>query len=1087
MFKQMRFFFVLAAIMLATLVNAQVTTSSISGMVTEQNKEPLVGATVKATHTPTGTVYFSTTQMNGKYSIVNARIGGPYLLEISYVGFNTESLSGINLVLGEDQIVNVVLKEDALALGEVLVVGEKNPVISGNRTGAQEIITREKMDLMPTINRSLSDFTKLTPMSSGNNFGGTSYRFNNVTVDGASFNNSFGLSSSLGAAGTEPISLEAIEQIQVMIAPYDVRNGAFTGAGVNSVTKSGSNSWMATAYMYTKSPSMTGYRQNDDIAPVSEFSNHQYGASLSGSIIKNKLFFFINGEIDRQDRPINWRARETPNDPVSGNISAADKESLQDLSNFLGEKFNYNPGSFNTTSTPTQADRLTARIDWNINNKNSLSVKYFYLKSFNTNMPSTSGQPSGGRGPNEFSIPFSSSYYRNNNNFNIFMADLNTTINNQMSNTLKIGYSALRDYREMDGGFFPQVDIENGSGKSFTTFGTENNSYNNQLDSDIFQIQDNFLWNIGNHSITVGTQSDYRSFANGFAAGYAGQWKFRSIQDFKDDVNNHFAWVNAGSDPATRPTSKAYQYSQKYNMTDGDFPFAKVDVLSLGFYLQDKWAVTPNFNLTVGVRVDTPIFMTDLAPNPTIAALTFQGGRKIDVSKYPKTSPLFSPRIGFNYDVFNNQTLQVRGGTGIFSGTPPYVWLSNQAGNNGLLFGETKALDHAFDGVVNYPKPSGAELPKASIAVSENNFKYPQLWKSNLAVDYKFGDGWVATVEVLYNKDLNAIYHMNINLPDYDDATKATKLGGADNRPYFIDNTLNDGVTDAILMRNTSKGYSIYTTLQLQKNFRTGVMKGLYLNGSYSFGKSKGVTDGSSSVASSAWKYRAAIDPNSEELGYSSGSFPNRLLLQASYYKDWGKNYRTSMGLTYQRYCPFRYSYTYSGDVNNDYQDMNDLIFIPATRDQIKIKSNDKRTEDEIWNQIDAFIKQDPYLKDKRGEYAERNGAKAPYANQLDLNLTHDFKLSFKNKTHTLRLSFDIQNFLNLLNKDWGVQQTTVLGNQQYQFLKMTDKPSAANNFTPSFTMDLDNRRDVITKTFKDYVSSASRWQMQFGIKYIFN
>lgn len=1087
--RKLSFLLMLLCLCLSVTINAQVTTSSMKGKVTDSSNEPLIGATVKATHTPTGTVYGAVVQANGNFRISNMRIGGPYSVEISYIGYTTETIKDIDLVLGGEYSLNVVLKEDSKTLGEVVVIGDRNPIISANRTGAQEIITRERIEKLPTMNRSLDDFTRLTPMSSGKNFAGTSYRFNNVTVDGASFNNSFGLSSALGASGTEPISLEALEQVQVMIAPYDVRNGAFTGAGINSVTKSGSNDWHGSAYLYTKSPSLTGWQQKDDINQVTDFKYRQYGLSLSGALVKNKLFFYVNAEFDRQETPVNYRPRTSTSQAVSGQYSIPDVVTLQTLSDYLQTNFGYNPGSYNVTSIPTEADRVTARVDWNIDHKNMLSLKYFYLKSFNTNSPSTSGAPTNGRGPNSFAIPFSSTYYRTNNNFNIFMADLTTKINDKLSNSLKAGYSALRDYREMDGGFFPQVDIKSG-GNAYTTFGTEANSYNNMLNSDIYQIQDNLTLDLGNHELTFGTQNDLRKFKNGYAYSFAGTWTYESLDAFYTDANAYLAWKNSGF-AGTRPTTTASGFSQKYAL-GGEFPYAYVDVLSLGGYVQDKWTVLPNLNLTLGLRVDAPIFLTDLDANPDAAALTFQGGRKIDVSKYPGTKLLFSPRLGFNYDILKDQTLQLRGGTGIFSGTPPYVWLSNQAGNNGLLFGDlTKG--RPFDGIALY-QPTDAEKAssKMDLAVTDPDFKYPQLWKSNVAVDYNFYDGWIATIELLYNKDVNAIYHQNIGLNEIQGYVTE---GSGQLRPFFKDASGNSYITNkttnVILMSNTSKGYSAYSTLQLQKTFLRGVMKGFYFNGSFTFGKAKGVTDGSSSVASSAWKYRPAVNPNVDELGYSAGSFNHRFLVQASYTANWSKNAATSFGAVYQIYQPFRYSYTYNGDVNGDGQNMNDLVYIPKNIDDINVvkESSDTRTVAEIKTQINDFINQDSYLSKHRGEYSERNGGVTPYAHQLDVNISHDIKFVQSNgKVHTLRFSFDISNFLNLLNKNWGVQETTMWGSSaspQYQFLKMTQAPTAANNYVAGFTMPLVNSAPV-SSTFKDLNGSSSRWQAQFGIKYFF-
>jgi hypothetical protein len=1101
----------LLGLLFACVSYAQVTTGSITGTVKDNHGEPLAGAAIVAVHVPTGTKYYTTADGKGNYQMQNMRIGGPYSLEFSFVGFTPKSFNNITLTLGEDYKQNVVLTEDTQLLDEVVVVGVQNPIISSTRTGAQEIVTRDKMDKLPTLNRSLNDFTKLTPMSSGGNFGGTSYRFNNVTVDGASFNNSFGLSSALGASGTEPISLEALEQVQVMIAPYDVRNGGFTGAGINSVTKSGANDFHASAYMYIKSPSLMGYRSKDYTHSVTDFSNHQYGLSLSGPIIKNKLFFYINGEIDRQESPV---AYTTENSRVDASV-------LQDLSDFLGTQLGYNPGKFDVAKTNTQADRITARVDWNINEKNALSVKYYYLKSFNTNNPSTSGAPSNGRGPNAYSIPFSSTFYRTNNNFNIIMADLNTIINDKMTNYFKVGYSRIRDFRDMDGGFFPQVDILNGNNDAYTTFGTEGNSYNNQLDSDIWQIQDNFIINLDNHQITVGTQSDYRSFLNGYAQNYPGAWVFSSVDDFKFNVlatknylQNNSGNINGFNITSYDPTNYGFAsgitgipnsattgfstYQQKYAIGD-EFPYAKVNVLQIGFYVQDKWKINDKLNITGGLRMDMPIFITDLPENPEVAEETYRDGIKIDVSKYPNAKPLLSPRLGFNYQPFEDGSLQVRGGTGLFSGTPPYVWISNQAGNNGVLFGDINVGGAGretlgFTGDFNTYKPAAGAPTRSDISITDPDFKYPNLWKSNLAADYKFGDGWIATIELLYSKDVNAIYHDNIGLVMANEFVNDGS--GQDARPAYTKQYYSDmpgnqkKANHVVMLRNTNKGFSFFGTAQLQKTFYEGLLNGLYLNFSYTAGVAKGVTDGTSSVARSAWQYRAALDPNAQELGYSAGSIDGRLLASAYYTANWSKQASTNFGLIYQMYRPFRYSYAYNGDANGDFMTANDLIYIPRNfaEAQDHLEAGDFANVNEAWTAMDAFISQDPYLSKHRGEYAERNGAVAPFVHQVDLSIYHDFKIFQKNeRSHTIRISFDIANFLNLLNKDWGVQKTTVLGNQQYQFLNVTQTPAAANNYTLKYAM----RKDAnLTETFRDDIGTStniiSRWQMVFGIKYMF-
>lgn len=1072
------FLFLLSA--LACLaVEAQVTTSSIHGTVVDDNNDPIIGATVVATHTPTGTRYAIATNRNGLFNIGGMRVGGPYTIEFSYVGCNDEKFGDVYLTIGEDAQFDAKLSESSTSIGEVVVMGSANPVFNSNRTGAQEVITRSMMDKLPTLDRSLDEFVKLTPMSSNKNFAGTSYRFNNVTVDGASFNNSFGLSSSLGAAGIEPISLESIEQVQVMIAPFDVRNGGFTGGGINSVTKSGTNDFAGSAYFYHKGPSLRGWRQKDIVETVNEAATNQFGFSLGGPLVKNKLFFFVNGEFDRIKDPITYTTKN----------SRVEAEKLDYLKQTLIDKFGYNPGEYDVTNKPTEANRLTVRFDWNINQKNSLSLKYYFLDSFSTSSPSTSGAPKNGRGPNEYAIPFSSQYYRSNSGFHIVMADLNTTVNDRMSNTLKVGYSRLRDFRDMDGGYFPHVDILNGEEEAYTSFGTESNSYGNSLDTDIFQIQDNFTINAGKHQIVVGTQSDYRKFINGYANSFAGQWTFSSLEDFYKELNGIY--------PDGKVTNATY-FKQAYAVPGG-FPKAEVEVLQLGFYVQDRWSIRDNFKLTYGLRMDAPIFLNKLQENPEVEGLVFQNGQTgVDMSKLPKTKPMFSPRVGFNWDVLPSHKLQVRGGTGLFTGTPPYVWLSNQAGNNGLMFGLLG--NRPFDGIAEYqPSPEEVKASTMDLAFTEKGFKYPQLWKTNLAVDFKFGNGWILTGELLYNKDVNAIYHANIGLNDVkgyvndgDGKTRpfyATKVSTNKNTGYEYPSGyyITSRTSNVIEMRNTSKGYSVFGTIQLQKQFLEGPLRGLYLNASYTAGKSMSVTDGSSSVASSAWKYRPAINPNAPEVSYSAGSFDGRLLLSATYTANWSKNAATNFGLIYEMYRPFRYSYTYNGDVNGDGQNMNDLMYIPRNQNEIQLEAGSYADANAAWTALNSFIEQDDYLSKHRGEYAGRNGAVMPFEHQLDLSISHDIKIwcCKGRKCNTLRFSFDISNFLNLLNKHWGVKGTTVLGSSsspQYQFLTMTKAPSEANNYTPTFVFQKD-----LTETFKDLRHETSRWAIMFGVKYMFN
>jgi hypothetical protein len=1054
------------------------------------------------------------------------RIGGPYTVEFSFMGFQPQTFTDIFLTLGEEFTLNVTLAE-GIVLEGVEILSYQSAVMNSNRTGAQTIATREDMHRLPTLNRSLSDFIRLTPMSAptsnGRSFAGVSGRFNNITVDGASFNNSFGLSSSLGGGASEPISLDALEQVQIMIAPFDVRNGGFTGGGINSVTRSGTNEFHASTYMFTRSPALMGYRVEDDILPVENFFNRQYGITLSGAFIPNRLFFFVNAEMDRQETAIPFTTR-TPG-------SLVDADVLEDLSDFLQTTLGYNPGMFNKSTRDVYADRLTIRLDYNLNTSNTLSLKYYYLKSFRDIAPSTSGAPTGGRGPNLNSIPFSSSFYQANNNFNIIIADLNTTINNRMSNMFRIGYSRLRDFRSMDGGFFPQVDILTGPGgsRAYTTFGSETNSVYNQLDSDIWQIQNNFTINTGRHEITIGTQSDYRRFKNGFAQNFPGSWVFNSVDDFKFNVLATQQWLQSNPTMAgfnitnfspdmfgiTTPgvtgiansgATGFQDFRQRYYLTDG-FPFAYVNVFQVGLYAQNRWRVNDQLNLTFGLRMDIPIFTTDLPTNDRVASETYRDGIQIDVSEYPNARPFFSPRVGFNWRPLEDGSLQIRGGTGLFAGTPPYVWLSNQAGTNGVLFadilvagGNRETL--GFTGDINtYPDlvRAGGTPTRADINATDPNFKYPSIWRNSLAVDYRFGDGWIATAEFIHSSDINAIYHDNIGLVPATDADGnqifVADGSGQDKRPAFINNTWQSNLpgndqaaNNVILMRNTNKGYSVFGTLQLQRNFMHGPLQGLNLNASYTMGRAMSVTDGGSSVALSAWRFRPALDPNAQELGFSSGTVDGRILFSAFYTANWSSKSATNIGVVYQRFRPYRFSFTYAGDANGMRNTNTSLIYVPRNFDEVRdhLEATGFGSQQEAWEALNAFIEQDEYLRTRRGQFAERNGGVAPWANLLDLSLFHDIKIPQANgRTHTLRFSLDIHNFLNLVNRNWGVQKSQILAQQngfEENILTVTQTPTTANDYTLRYRITTPTR----TETFQNNLEQASRWAAVFGIRYTF-
>jgi hypothetical protein len=1090
------FFVLLFLCAIAGASFAQETTSEIQGTVTDDKQVPLTGATVIAVHSPTGTKYITTTRKDGLFNLANLRIGGPYIITVSFTGFKEMKQDNVTLLLGQEFKADFTLTPDSKQLTEVVVTtARQGKVFNSNRTGSQEIISRTQMERLPTINRSLQDFTKLTPSSNGLSFGGRNGAYNNITVDGANFNNAFGLSGVLGGqTSSQPISLDAIEQIQVNIAPYDVRQGGFSGAGVNSVTRSGTNQVKGSVYTYIRNPDLQGYKVRTNVIAKPVFDYNLRGASVGGPIIKDRFFFFVSAEQERVSRPATTLVANKPGQTaVPGVISQAVADTLDALKNFLISKFGYDPGEYQGYNYRTQSDKLTIRLDFNINSSNKFTIKYNYLKSLSDIPASNSGAPNGNRQPGNTGLPFSGSGYTINNNFNIVIAELNTRISSRASNKLQAGFTALRDFRaSLAGSDFPLVDILNPQGQTYTSFGFEPFTYNNVLNTDIYQLSDIFNYYAGKHELTGGIQVYKKNFKNGFAPNYEGAYIFNSFTDFYNSVNNSAA--------------NAKSYALQYALTkDGSFPFAKIGATEYAFFAQDKWRIRNNLNITFGFRVDLPVFENKFDANPNVINLAFRDGKHYDVGAKPGTNPLFSPRVGFNWDVFNNQKTQVRGGIGSFSGPPPFVWVSNQASNNGVQFGSfnntinpATGLPYIFKADINAYRPSSsAALTSYNLVFTDKDFKYPQVLKSSIAVDQKLPKDFVVTAEFSYSKDLNAVNFENVNLP-----LAGTALAGPDKRIRYTSNKIysgaggatptNPNITNAILMKNYTKGYSYFFTLQLQKTF-----KNLYTSIAYTNSKSKSLNDGGS-IAASMWRDRQVTgDPNAPELGYSTYYQPHRVIAYASYRVEYCKHFATSVGLVFEAAPNGVASYTYSGDLNNDNTGgNNDLIFIPAVQSDIVLVPvntgggtiTDTRTPAIMWNQLNNFINQDPYMSQHRGKYAERNAAVAPYFKRLDLNLTQDFYLNTRRNRHTLRVSFDIINLGNFLNKNWGVAKSF----STTSFLKyegLVTNPSDPNVGKPRYSFLYQDAANQIpfVNSYQDNTSIFSRWQGQLGIRYLFN
>ncbi|MEO6520514.1 MAG: carboxypeptidase regulatory-like domain-containing protein [Mucilaginibacter sp.] len=1103
------FVFVATSLASVRLLAQGVTTAALHGVVADSKGATLPGATIIVTHVPTGTVYSAATRNDGRYNLPNLRVGGPYTIKISFIGFKDYIQAGVTLSIGQDQAVNVKLVDNSTDLKEIQVVSSASKVINSSRTGARETVTRTQIEALPTINRSLQDYTKLTPSANGLSFGGRASTFNNITVDGALFNNSFGLSGTLGGqTNSQPISLDAIDQIQVDIAPFDVRQGNFTGAGVNTVVKSGTNEVKGTIYNYTRSKSLTGYQAGVTGIPVVPFTYRTTGISIGAPIIPNKLFIFVSGEQERLSQPANSIVanRGTSGNNIS-NVTAASLDALKTYLLDPSKGYTYDPGAYESFNYDTYSDKLTAKLDWNINKNNTLSAKYFYLKSYRDAAPSSSSTAFGTstRFAGTNSLPFSSAGYRINNNFNIGILELNTKVSNTMSNRATVGYSALRDYRASLGGqAIPMVDIGNGvttnTGVVTTTptavatsFGYEQFTAGNLLSSNIWQFSDDFTIYAGKHEITIGTNNQIQSYLNGFATQYNGVYSYNSFSDFQNGL-------------------PAQQYSFRYSaLPGGAFPYASIKGAVLAAYVQDKFQVTDNLKLTYGLRADYNVFPTNLQDNPNVPPLTFQGGMHVDPAKLPTSRVSLSPRIGFNWDVNGDQSTQLRGGSGLFTGGVPFVWISNQASNNGVLFGSyviTKgtasntAAQNAqllFNPNVDANRPTGTVAANTSyeLDITDPNLKLPKIWRTNLAIDQKLPGGMIGTLEGAYAKDINAIQYQNLVLSD----TYTTVAGPEGITQYTSSNTTpaaaaatvtNPRINGLYYMTNTDKGYSYFITAQLQKSFTSG----LYANVAYTYSQSKTVID-AGSTASTTYNTRfIANDPNTAVLANSAFVQPSRIIASIAYRKEYAKNFATSIGITMESANNGAVSYTTSGDPNLDGVS-NDLMYIPASAaDIVLVPANaaDTRTAAQQYAQLSAFINQDPYLSRHKGEYAERNGAILPYFQNYNFNISQDIFIKSGKYKNTLRFEFNIINVGNFLDKNWGLSQVSAINGASTAILGNSGSVPVLNyrgvvggRATYTFPL-LDATNNVpISSSYKYDSSQFSRWQAQFGVRYIFN
>ncbi len=1072
------------------------TTSSMTGRIIDSEGQPLAGATVLAIHAPSGTQYGALANNDGYYTINGMRPGGPYMIEVSFIGYAKQTLGDINLLLGESTLVNTSLDSENTQLNEVVVVGAKTPVFNSERNGASINISNRQLTVIPTVTRSINDLTRLTPQSNGNQIGGGNYRQNFITVDGAQFNNAFGIGTNLPGNGA-PISLDAIDQISVNITPYDVRQSGFIGASVNAVTRSGSNDFSGSVYVYTQNEKFKGNKVGDapDFAKTS--SNYlMQGFRLGGPILKNKLFFFVNAEKEKTTVPGPTRVAATPEAPADypNNIARPTATDLDMMSSYLKETYGYETGPYQGYSFESPALRVLARVDWNINNNHKFNIRYSYMSSKSPSNPSTSVSPFGslytGNRQSMDAMWYKNSGYFQERNFTSLSSELNSSFGGgKFMNTLRATYSFQDEPRSTVGKLFPFVDILN-NGRPYTSFGTELFSYGNTREVSTITVIDDFTFSLGINNFTVGLEYEHDNTKNGYQRFGTSFYVFNSWNDFVSGARPKDFGLTFSNQPGFVQAFPTFKYSQ------------------LSAYLQDEVVVNSRLKVTGGIRFDLPTYPESLPEHPIISSLTF-GDMNYNSSTLPSTKIMVSPRFGFNYDFSEDRSLILRGGTGIFTGRIPFVWIVSQAGDAGMLqttqnYSGTSVPAYVTgfnpDPTAYYPDPqpaAGTRVP-GTFTIISNDFKMPQTWKSSLAFDAKLPWGIKGSIEGIYNKDLNTAFFVNRGLKD---PTAMGISGYPDTRMLYPVNNVekyyqlhNGGVVSTngtgsgispIVLENRKGGYYWSATAKLEKAFQSG-LSGMI---AYTYSDARNLVDGSGDQPSSAWTGNANVNgANVPDLSYTSYVIPNRLVSSVSYRIEYLKFMATSVSVIYEGASLGRFSYVYSSNILRDGGGSNNLIYVP--NDETEIDFVNQTVDGNVWTAADqeaaffAYIDQDDYLSSRRGMYAERNGAKLPWRNTFDVKIMQDFFINVAGKRNTFQVSLDILNFGNLLNKNWGIAQQLNQGNILTQSNINNVTPTGA--VRPTFRLNPFNNT-MLTNTFNNNISYFSTYSIQLGLRYIFN
>ena len=1094
MLRKVKFLALVAMFFVALSASAQVTTSALSGVVTDENQQAMIGATITALHTPSGTKYNAVTNMDGRYTIQGMRPGGPYTVTVSYVGYDTRSISDVMLALAETSNLDVDMSVNANTLGEVVVTTAATK-FRAEKTGAATNINSAQISSLPTVTRSLTDVTRLSPYGGkGMSFAGTDGRTANFTVDGANFNNNFGLSDNLPGGGN-PISIEAIEELQVVISPYDVRQTNFIGGGVNAITKSGTNKFRGSAYWFHRNENMRGDAvERTQIGQGREkFQVTTYGASLGGPIIKDKLFFFVNGEMTKQPTIVNmWRASQNGVAVPDQYISRTTIADLARVSDFVRNKYGYDTGSYTDFPADENNYKLLARLDWNITHDHHLALRYNYTKNRYWSNPNATSMDGGTRMAtarvSQKSFSFANSMYGMDNLVHSFSFDLNSRLSDNLSNQFLATLSKLDDIRASNSNESPFIDItmvdDEGNRDNYMALGYELFTWNNAVHNTIWNLRDDVTWYYGNHKIMGGLSFEHQMADNQYMRNGTGYYRYNSVDDFINGAAPEVVCLTYGYGDETKPA-------------------ARVQFNKAGIYAQDEWNVTKRFKLTYGLRLDGLFFNNgDLITNNAILALNYydKNGdvRHIDTGKWPSSNLIVQPRVGFNWDVFGNKVLRLRGGSGLFSGRLPLVFFTNMPTNGGLVQYQaqlnSKNTDMSlFEGglvtdangkatiealknkllAMGYPDnvtPDMGTVP-SSISAVDPNFKMPMVWKSSLAVDYSIPVSFpfTITVEGIFNKNINAASISDWSIPS---VGGFARFNGVDNRPIYPAGFRTG--TKAFVLENTSRGYGWIGNITLNAE----PTDWLTLMAAYTHTVNKEVTGMPGSAAESAFTYVPTVEgPNNIKLHNSQYVTPDRFVLSATGHDRSGNHY----GIIYETWRGgYNYSFMMANDMNGDGYNY-DALYIP-TDEQVANGEFRFVSEGDKTRFMD-YVHANNYLKNHQGEYAEAYSLYSPWVHRIDLSYKHDFSLRVCGAKHTLQLLFDVKNVLNFFNSSWGVSKylNPEIGSDP-RILKYegVDAQGYATFSTPKSI-------DGATTTFVPNKAIGQCWNASIGIKYIFN